>query len=47
MAEIGRAVAASLTTPQVSGGVVVVELVGVAALYTLHRVLSFDKEGTQ
>ena len=47
MAEIGRAVAASLTTPQVSGGAVVVELVGVAALYTLHRVLSFDKEGTQ
>ena len=44
MAQIGRAVGASLTTPQVSASVVVIELVGVAALYTLHRVLSYDKE---
>ena len=47
MAEIGRAVGASLTTPQVSASVVVLELVGVAALYTLHRVLSYDKESTR
>ncbi|MCH7748499.1 MAG: hypothetical protein E2P06_01240 [Acidobacteria bacterium] len=47
MAEIGRAVGASLTTPQVSARVVVLELVGVAALYTLHRVLSYDKESTR
>jgi hypothetical protein len=47
MAEIGRAVGASLATPQVSVGVVVIELVGVAALYTLHRVLAFDKESTR
>ena len=47
MAEIGRAVGASLTTPQVSARVVRLELVGVAALYTLHRVLSYDKESTR
>ena len=47
MAEIGRAVGASLTTPQVSASVVVIELVGVAALYTLHRVLSYDRESTR
>ena len=44
MAEIGRAIAASLTTPQVSASIVVIELVGVAALYALHRVLSKDRE---
>ena len=44
MAEIGRVVGASLTTPQVSLSVV---LVGVAALYTLHRVLSNDTESTR
>ena len=47
MAEIGRAVGASLATPQVSASVVVLELVGVAALYSLHRVLSYDKESTR
>ena len=47
MAEVGRAVGASLTTPQVSASVVAVELVGVAALYTLHRVLAYDKESTR
>ena len=47
MAEIGRAVGASLTTPQVSASVVVLELVAVAALYALHRVLSYDKESTR
>ena len=47
MAQIGRAVGASLTTPQVSASVVVIELVGVAALYTLHRVLSYDKESAR
>ena len=44
LAEIGRAVGASLATPQVSASVVVFELVGVAALYSLHRLLSYDKE---
>jgi hypothetical protein len=47
MAEIGRAVGASLATPQVSASVVVLELVGVAALYSLHRLLSQDKESTR
>ena len=47
MAEIGRVVGASLTTPQVSLSVVLLELVGVAALYTLHRVLSNDTESTR
>jgi len=47
MAEIGRVVGASLTTPQVSISVVLLEMVGVAALYTLHRVLSNDRESTR
>lgn len=47
MAEIGRVVGASLTTPQVSLSAVLLELVGVAALYTLHRVLSNDTESTR
>ena len=47
MAEIGRVVATSLTTPEISASVVGLELVGIAALYTLHRVLSYDKESTR
>ena len=47
MAEIGRAVGTSLATPKVSAAVFVLELVGVAALYTLHRVLSYDKGSTR
>jgi hypothetical protein len=47
MAEIGRAVGASLTTPQVTASIVGIELVGVAALYALHRLLSQDKESPQ
>ena len=47
IAEIGRVVGASLTTPQVSLSVVLLELVGVVALYTLHRVLSNDTESTR
>ena len=40
----GRAIGASLSSPEVGGTIVVVELVGVAALYALHRVLSRDRE---
>ena len=42
--EIARAIGAGLTTPEVGAGIVVVEIVGVAALYALHRLLSNDKE---
>ena len=42
--EVGRAIGASLSLPQVSGAIVGVELVGVAALYALHRVLADDRE---
>lgn len=42
--EIGRAVGATLTKPQVSAGVVMIELVGIVALYALLRVLALDKE---
>ena len=41
--EIVRAIGAGLTTPEVGAGIVVVEIVGVAALYALHRLLSKDK----
>ncbi len=44
LVELGRAAAATLATPQVSVGVVVIEFVGVAALYALLRVLSLDRE---
>ena len=47
MAEIGRAVGTSLATPEVSASFFVLELVGVAALYTLHRVLFYDKGSTR
>jgi len=47
MAEIGRAVGTSLATPEVSASFFVLELVAVAALYTLHRVLSYDKGSTR
>jgi hypothetical protein len=43
VAEIARAIGASLTTPEFGGGIVFIEIVGVAALYALHRLLSNDK----
>ena len=42
-AEIARAIGAGLTTPEVGAGIVIIEIVGVAALYALHRLLSSDK----
>ena len=42
-AEIARAIGAGLTTPGVGAGIVLIEIVGVAALYVLHRLLSNDK----
>lgn len=47
LVELGRAVGATLATPQVSISVVMIELVGVAALYALLRVLSLDRESTR
>ena len=44
LVEIGRALGTTLTTPQVSISVVMIELVGAAALYALLRVLSLDRE---
>ena len=41
--EIARAIGVGLTTPEVGAGIVVIEIVGVAALYALHRLLSGDK----
>jgi len=42
-AEVARAIGAGLTTPGVGAGVVLIEIIGVAALYALHRLLSNDK----
>ena len=42
-AEVARAIGAGLTTPGVGAGIVLIEIVGVAALYALHRLLSNDK----
>jgi hypothetical protein len=47
LVEIGRAVGATLATPQVSGGVVMIELVGIVALYALLRILSLDRKSTR
>tara|TARA_B110000116_G_scaffold245658_1_gene236882 strand:- start:546 stop:773 length:228 start_codon:yes stop_codon:yes gene_type:complete len=47
LVEIGRAVGATLTTPQVSGGVVMIELVGIVVLYALLRILALDRESTR
>ncbi len=41
--EVARAIGAGLTTPEVAAGIVLIEIVGVAALYALHRLLSNDK----
>ena len=40
----GSALGRAISTPGVTGGLVVVELVGVAALYALHRLLRVDRE---
>ena len=42
-AEIARAIGAGLATPEVGAAIVVVEIVGVAALYALHRLLANEK----
>lgn len=42
-AEVARAIGAGLTTPGVGAGIVLIEIIGVAALYALHRLLSNDK----
>ena len=47
LVEVGRAVGATLTTPQVSGGVVMIELVGIVVLYALLRILALDRESTR
>jgi len=47
LVEIGRAVGGTLATPQVSGGVVMIELVGIVALYALLRMLALDRESTR
>jgi hypothetical protein len=41
---VGSGLGEALSTPGVTGGLVVVELVGVAALYALHRLLRVDRE---
>lgn len=41
--EIARAIGAGLVTPEVGAVIVVVEIVGVAALYALHRLLSNER----
>jgi len=47
VAAVGRALGSSLSLPEVSGMIVVIELVGVAALYALYRLLAGDKESTR
>ena len=42
--EIARAIGAGLTTPEVGAAIVIIEIVGVAALYALHRLLSNDDD---
>ena len=41
---VGRGIGEAVSTPGVTGGLVVVELVGVAALYALHRLLGIGRE---
>ena len=40
----GRALSRAIAAPRVTVGFVAVELVGVAALYALHRILRLDRE---
>ena len=44
VASVSRAFGSAIATPQVTLGFVGVELVGVAALYGLHRVLRLERE---
>ncbi len=41
---VGQGIGEAVSTPGVTGGLVVVELVGVAALYALHRLLRIGPE---
>ena len=41
---VGQGIGEAVSTPGVTGGLVVVELVGVAALYALHRLLRIGRE---
>ena len=41
---VGQEIGEAVSTPGVTGGLVVVELVGVAALYALHRLLRIGRE---
>ncbi len=46
LAEAGRAIGAAIATSQVASGLVAIELVGVVALYALHRLLTLEKESS-
>ncbi len=41
---VGQGIGGAVSTPGVTGGLVLVELVGVAALYALHRLLRIGRE---
>ena len=41
---VAQGIGEAVSTPGVTGGLVVVELVGVAALYALHRLLRIGRE---
>ena len=43
---VGRGIGEAISTPGVTGGLIGIELVGVAALYALHRLLRVDREPT-
>ncbi len=45
--EMGRALAAALTIPQVGAGLLLMELAGVVALYTLRRMLASDRHAVE
>ena len=45
--EMGRALSATLMTPQVGAGLLLMELAGVAALYMLRRMLASDRHSAQ
>jgi hypothetical protein len=47
VARVGAATGEALARPQISSIVLAVEVIGVAALYTLHRVLRADRDSTE
>lgn len=47
LAQLGRAAGAAMTIPAVTLWLVGVELLGVTALYALHRVLTSEQESTR